>query len=160
MFPYCVGGSQRSSRANSNAEVSDSRRPSTQLREVCKRLEEDQADAPTEQKEVKQDLLKETEVDGDDAPAPVPQVKIGPDGELIIDEATTFIDTTQAKKAKEELLKTPLIFETANERATNYGSWGKKRKNIDWTQRETVRFFKGIHHVMQPIPHEQCKMQV
>ena len=28
---------------------------------------------------------------------PVPQVKVGPDGSIIVDEATTVIDTTQAR---------------------------------------------------------------
>ena len=136
--PSKAGSSLRSSRANSNADAVSNpgeRRPSTQLREVCKRLEE----------EVSEDAggnnldIKSKEEDA----MPVPQVKIGPDGALIIDEASTMIDTTAAKKAKEDLLKTPLVFETSN-LATNYGSWGKKRKNVDWTERETVRFFKAL----------------
>ena len=128
-------GSIRSSRANSTADAisnSGDRRPSTQLREVCKRLEEEVVDDP--------DSIENKEEN--EAP-PVPQVKIGPDGALIIDETSTVIDTTAAKKAKEDLLKTPLIFESSN-MATNYGSWGKKRKNVDWTERETVRFFKAL----------------
>ena len=55
---------------------------------------------------------------------PVPQVKVAPDGSIIIDEASVEIETTAAKKAKEDLLKSPLVFESANQ-ATNYGSWGK-----------------------------------
>ena len=132
--PSKCGSSLRSSRANSNADAISNpgdRRPSTQLREVCKRLEEEAEDDP-----------EKAEEEDNQAP-PVPQVKIGPDGALIIDEATTVIDTTAAKKAKEDLLKTPLIFESSN-MATNYGSWGKKRKNVDWTERETVRFFKAL----------------
>merc|ERR1712223_1499836 len=126
-------GSKRSSRANSNADAINtlgSRRPSTQLREVARKLEEEVADDPEK-------------TDEENKAPPVPQVKIGPDGELIIDEASTVIDTTAAKKAKEDLLETPLIFESSN-MATNYGSWGKKRKNVDWTERETVRFFKAL----------------
>ena len=65
---------------------------------------------------------------------PVPQVKVGPDGSIIIDEATTVIDTTQAKKAQKDLLNSTLVFESSN-KATNYGSWGKKRKNVDWSDR-------------------------
>ena len=65
---------------------------------------------------------------------PVPQVKVGPDGQIIVDEATTVIDTTQAKKAQKDLLNSTLVFESSN-KATNYGSWGKKRKNVDWSDR-------------------------
>lgn len=89
--PSKCGSSLRSSRANSNADAISNpgdRRPSTQLREVCKRLEEEAEDDP-----------EKAEEEDNQAP-PVPQVKIGPDGALIIDEATTVIDTTAAKKSK------------------------------------------------------------
>ena len=131
--PSKGGSSMRSSRANSNADAAtilQERRPSTQLREVCRRLEEEAVDDPKKEEE-------------ENNQPPVPQVKIGPDGALIIDEASTVIDTTAAKKAKEDLMKTSLVFESSN-MATNYGSWGKKRKNVDWTERETVRFFKAL----------------
>ena len=74
---------------------------------------------------------------------PVPQVKVGPNGEIVVDEESTIIETSAAKRAKEDLLKSPLVFENANV-TTNYGSWGKKRKNADWSDRETVRFYKAL----------------
>jgi transcription factor TFIIIB component B'' len=40
---------------------------------------------------------------------PVPQVKVGPDGSIIIDEATTLIETTAAKRAKEDFMRSPLV---------------------------------------------------
>lgn len=40
---------------------------------------------------------------------PVPQVKVGPDGSIIVDDSSTLIETTAAKKAKEDLLKTQLV---------------------------------------------------
>ena len=27
---------------------------------------------------------------------------------------------------------------------SNYGTWGKKRKNVDWTDKETLKFYKGL----------------
>lgn len=86
---------------------------------------------------------KGTDEDDDDDKMPVPQVKVGPNGELIIDEESTLIETTAAKKAKENLLKSPLVFESANQ-TMNHGSWGKKRKNVDWSDGETVRFYKAL----------------
>jgi hypothetical protein len=48
--------------------------------------------------------------DDDDGDAmPVPQVKVGPDGSIIIDESTTFIETTASKKAKEDFMRSPLV---------------------------------------------------
>ena len=40
---------------------------------------------------------------------PVPQVKVGPDGSIIIDETTTLIETTAAKRAKEDFMRSPLV---------------------------------------------------
>ena len=86
---------------------------------------------------------EEEEGEEEEDAMPAPQVKIGPDGSLVVDETSTVIDTTAAKKAKMDLLNSPLVFESSG-KATNYGSWGKKRKNVDWPERETVRFFKAL----------------
>jgi len=51
----------------------------------------------------------------DDEALPVPQVKVAADGSIILDEASTMIETSAAKKAKEDLLKSPLVFENANQ---------------------------------------------
>ena len=85
---------------------------------------------------------KEVAEEEEDEKMPVPQVKIGPDGQIILDEESTFIETSAAKKAKEELLKTPLVFETQS--STNYGTWGKKRKTVDWSEKETLRFYSAL----------------
>ena len=45
----------------------------------------------------------------DEEAMPVPQVMVGPDGSIIIDESTTLIETTAAKKAKDDFLKSPLV---------------------------------------------------
>ncbi len=104
------------------------------LEGVRKRLEEEEVDdAPS----------KTEEEDGPDDAMPVPQVKVGPNGEMIIDEESTIIETTAAKKAKEDLLRSPLVFESANQNS-NYGSWGRRRKNVDWGQRETLRFYRAL----------------
>ncbi|TRY74874.1 hypothetical protein TCAL_07132 [Tigriopus californicus] len=83
------------------------------------------------------------DLDEPDEDMPVPQVKVGPNGEIILDDESTLIETSAAKKAKEDLLKSPLVFENANQ-GTNYGSWGKKRKNVDWGDKETIRFYKAL----------------
>lgn len=101
---------------------------------VVKRLEEENVDDP----EVNQGTSEDSEETN-----PVPQVKVAPDGSIIIDEASTLIETTAAKKAKEDLLKSPLVFESANN-PTNYGSWGKKKKNADWSDKDTIKFYKAL----------------
>uniref|UniRef100_A0A0K2U4N2 Transcription factor TFIIIB component B'' Myb domain-containing protein n=1 Tax=Lepeophtheirus salmonis TaxID=72036 RepID=A0A0K2U4N2_LEPSM len=84
---------------------------------------------------------KEDEPVEEDQHMPVPQVKIGPDGQIVLDEDSTFIETTATKKAKEDLLKTSLVYEN---QSTNYGTWAKKRKNSEWGEKETVRFYKAL----------------
>ncbi len=121
--------------SDSRRESQDAVVPNT-LNAVAERLQEEAVDDPNATNS------NEKEDDEDDA-MPVPQVKVGPDGSIILDEQSTLIETTAAKKAKEDLLKSPLVFESANQ-ATNYGSWGKKKKNADWSDKDTVKFYKGL----------------
>ena len=74
---------------------------------------------------------------------PVPQVKIGVNGELIVDEASLQVETTQAKEAKIMLKNSTVVFET-NKTANNYGRWSKKRRHNDWSQKETIKFFRAL----------------
>ncbi len=108
------------------------------LNAVADRLREEAVDDPEAD-----ETGKNSENDNDDEAMPVPQVKVGADGNIILDEASTMIETTATKKAKEDLLKVPIVFENANQ-ATNYGSWGKKKKNADWSDKETVKFYKAL----------------
>ena len=73
---------------------------------VAERLREEAVDDPDEQGQV-------DEEDGDAMPAP--QVKVAADGTIILDEASTMIETTNYKKAKNDLIRAPLVFENANE---------------------------------------------
>ncbi len=130
--------------ANDDAIVPDS--VTNTMEQVRHRLEEEGGGERVEEEAVDEPSAtrsnNEDEVDEEDK-MPVPQVKVGPNGEMIIDEESTVIETTAARKAKEDLLKAPLVFENANQ-TSNYGSWGKKRKNVDWSSRETVRFYRAL----------------
>ena len=70
---------------------------------VAERLREEAVDDP--------DAVDEE--DGDAMPAP--QVKVAADGSIILDEASTMFETTNYKKAKNDLIKAPLVFENAND---------------------------------------------
>eukprot|EP00093_Oithona_nana_P009346 09346.XXX_223833_222253_1 [CDS] Oithona nana genome sequencing. len=112
------------------------------LETVAERLREEAVDHPDSDAAAKNSNESANEEEEDEA-LPVPQVKVAADGSIILDEASTMIETTAAKKAKEDLLKSPLVFENANQ-ATNYGSWGKKKKNADWSDKDTVKFYKAL----------------
>jgi len=74
---------------------------------------------------------------------PVPQVKVGLNGEIILDETSLHLETNDQKKAKEVLQKSPVVFET-NRTSTNYGTWSKKRRHNDWSEKETIKFYKAL----------------
>jgi len=74
---------------------------------------------------------------------PVPQVKVGVNGEIILDESSLQLETTEQKKAKDLLQKSPVVFEN-NKTSTNYGTWSKKRRHSDWSEKETLRFYRAL----------------
>jgi len=136
------GGSRMSTDTSAEPSPSSSARTS-RANSVDSRRASVTGGATTVNPTVNPEEKEEEEDEEVEGSMPVPQVKVGPDGQIIVDEATTVIDTTQAKKAQKDLLNSTLVFESSN-KATNYGSWGKKRKNVDWSDRETVRFFKAL----------------
>merc|ERR1719427_1830817 len=74
---------------------------------------------------------------------PVPQVKVGVNGEIILDESSLQLETTEQKKAKDLLQKSPVVFEN-NKTSTNYGTWSKNRRHSDWSEKETLRFYRAL----------------
>jgi len=76
---------------------------------------------------------------------PCPQVKLGANGEIILDDTSLVLETTDAKKAKDFLDSSPVaIVESGKTTATNYGTWSRKRKHVDWSEKETLRFYKAL----------------
>jgi len=105
------------------------------LNAVAEKLREEAVDDP--------DAIPDEEETEEDA-TPAPQVKVGADGNIILDEASLMIETTTTKKAKNDLITAPLVFESANS-ATNYGTWSKrKKKNADWSSKKTIKFYKAL----------------
>ena len=55
----------------------------------------------------------------------------------------TTITTSQPNVQIKDNLSWRQVIENAN-RVTNYGTWGKRKKTVVWTHKETVRFFKAL----------------
>ncbi|EEB19831.1 transcription factor TFIIIB B'' component, putative [Pediculus humanus corporis] len=84
--------------------------------------------------------------DSQNSRLPVPQLKIGSNGEIILDEKSVIIETSDAKKNREDLLKNSVpIFEDKGTRVSYYRS--KSRKTRDWTDFETKRFYKALNTI-------------
>lgn len=77
-------------------------------------------------------------------PPPVPRV-IVVNGEIILDDSSLVLETTEAKKAKNFLENAPVaVVENSKTNSTNYGTWSKKRKHVDWSEKETLRFYRAL----------------
>ena len=68
---------------------------------------------------------------------------MGANGEIILDEASTLVESTATKRARADMSNSPAVVETSN-RATNYGTWSKRRAHADWSRTDTLRFFRAL----------------
>ncbi|CAK9821538.1 Transcription factor TFIIIB component B'' homolog [Anthophora retusa] len=89
---------------------------------------------------------EEEEEENEDDPSsamPVPQVKVGPNGQLIIDEQSLVIEQTNAKKSKEVLSKEAII----DDDNSGNGFYKKRQKSKEWSKWETLKFYKALNTV-------------
>lgn len=88
-------------------------------------------------------VAEEDQMPDEDDSMPVPQVKVGINGEIILDDTSIMVETTAAKKAKTDLTNSPVVVENAS-KFTNYGTWSKKKRYSDWTEKETFKFYRAL----------------
>jgi len=106
-------------------------------------------DEPSAEKDVANEQVIVTgepveEVDEEDEGAmPAPQVRLGPDGQIILDDMSLVIETTETKKNKKELMNAEIIVENGAG-LVNYGSWRKRKRSSRWSLRETARFYRAL----------------
>lgn len=125
---------QRMSLEDEDERVDDPEEQISEDSQLPEKVEKTELDAKAE--EVLEDV-------GRSDALPVPRVKVGVNGEIIIDEASLHVETTQQKEAKVILKAAPLVFEN-NKTSYTYGRWSKKRRNRDWTEKETIKFYKAL----------------
>lgn len=100
----------------------------------------------TENCEGEEDKKKEDDEEESVRDVFAPQVKIGPNGQIILDEQSIKIQTTAAKN-RDEILSKAEVVEESNDTA-HYGKWNKKRRrSCEWTMKETARFYKALSTV-------------
>jgi len=87
---------------------------------------------------------EEEEEEDDPTVMPVPQVKVGPDGQLIIDEQSLVIESSNTKRAK-EILSTDVIIEDEN--CHGRGFYKKRQRGKDWPKWETFKFYRVLNVV-------------
>ncbi|XP_022913818.2 transcription factor TFIIIB component B'' homolog isoform X1 [Onthophagus taurus] len=73
-----------------------------------------------------------------------PQIKVGPNGEIVIDEKSLVIENAETKKSRKALEKAEVIdgdFDTA------YGVYKRAKRAKDWPNEETLRFYKALNTI-------------
>lgn len=60
---------------------------------------------------VNEDSLVKKERNADETMMPVPQLKLGPNGEIILDEKSLVIETTGDKEARETLANADIVYD-------------------------------------------------
>ncbi|GLV40496.1 B double prime 1 [Carabus blaptoides fortunei] len=81
---------------------------------------------------------------GEDA-TPVPQVKVGPNGEIILDEQSLVIEQTGTKKGREKLANSQIV--NVDDLDRTYGIYKRPKRAKDWNVVETLRFYKTLNTV-------------
>ena len=69
----------------------------------------------------------------------VPQVKVGPNGQIIIDEKSLVIDQY---KAQENIDRSDIL---VDEDTNGNGFYKRRQKSKDWNKWETVKFYKALN---------------
>lgn len=89
-----------------------------------------------------EEILKEEDVD-DPSAMPAPQVKVGPDGQLILDEQSLVIEQTGTRKHREILSQQAII----EDEDSGGGFYKKRQKSKEWPKWETFKFYKALNIV-------------
>ncbi|KAI8420070.1 hypothetical protein MSG28_008658 [Choristoneura fumiferana] len=98
-------------------------------KEATLKDEEERKKAPVEEEEV------------DDPPAesaPVPQIKLGPNGEIMLDEQSLVIKQTDSNRK----LSSSVVREGAW--GGGGGRYSRSARTADWSEAETVRFYRAL----------------
>lgn len=84
------------------------------------------------------------ETDEESNALPAPQIKIGPDGEITIDEKSLVIENKQVKKSQEKIQKSKVV---DGDTVSTYGIYKKTKRTKLWGKKETLRFYKALNAI-------------
>ncbi|KYN05589.1 PREDICTED: transcription factor TFIIIB component B'' homolog [Cyphomyrmex costatus] len=87
--------------------------------------------------------ISEEEDEDDPATTSAPQVKVGPDGQLIIDEQSLVIEQADARR-EEKLLASDITIEDDNFRG---GFYKRHKRSKEWPKWETFKFYRVLNVV-------------
>ncbi|EGI70227.1 PREDICTED: transcription factor TFIIIB component B'' homolog [Acromyrmex echinatior] len=88
--------------------------------------------------------IPEEEDEDDPSAMPTPQVKVGPDGQLIIDEQSLVIEQTDARR-DEEMMTNNVTIEDDNFHSG--GFYKRHKRSKEWPKWETFKFYRVLNVV-------------
>lgn len=103
-------------------------------------IEDDLEDDPSKEEDIDDPSVNKSDEENE---MPVPQLKVGPDGEIILDEKSLVVENKQTKKGREEIEKSKVI--DGDTFDTGYGIYKRAKRSKDWTPSETLRFYKALN---------------
>ncbi|XP_063540545.1 uncharacterized protein LOC134749518 [Cydia strobilella] len=104
-------------------------------------LKAKEANQKDEEERKKAPVIEEDPDDPDDPPgdaAPVPQIKLGPNGEIMLDEQSLVIKQTDSNRK----LSSSVVREGAW--GGGGGRYSRSARTADWSEAETVRFYRAL----------------
>ncbi|XP_058058109.1 uncharacterized protein LOC131209132 [Anopheles bellator] len=78
-------------------------------------------------------------------PQLTPQLKLGPNGEMILDEASLVIENEREKEIRETLANTDIVYQ--DEFSGNSGYYTRIKRTQGWSDEETIRFYRCLHTI-------------
>ncbi|KRT84632.1 hypothetical protein AMK59_2095, partial [Oryctes borbonicus] len=116
-----MSSNKRKRKSTSSSDVSDSKQ----------KPEEEKIDDPQ--------LASES-----DNELPAPQIKVGPNGEIVVDEKSLIIENSETKRSREALQMSEVV---DGDDDTSYGIYKKTKRTKEWTKEETLRFYKALNTI-------------
>ncbi|XP_055595438.1 transcription factor TFIIIB component B'' homolog [Uranotaenia lowii] len=74
-----------------------------------------------------------------------PQLKLGPNGEMILDEASLVVENEREKEIRDALARTEVVYQ--DEFSGNSGYYSRYKRTKDWPPEETIRFYRCLHTI-------------
>ncbi|XP_011315475.1 transcription factor TFIIIB component B'' homolog [Fopius arisanus] len=93
---------------------------------------------------VEPEEVVEPEEEEDESEMPVPQLKVGVNGELVVDEQSLVIENMALKRDQDAVSRRRVL---VDEEGAIGGFYKKRTKSKDWTPLETLKFYKALNTV-------------
>uniref|UniRef100_A0A8D8P4G9 Transcription factor TFIIIB component B'' homolog n=1 Tax=Culex pipiens TaxID=7175 RepID=A0A8D8P4G9_CULPI len=74
-----------------------------------------------------------------------PQLKLGPNGEMILDETSLVVENEREREMRDTLAKTEVVY--MDEFSGNSGYYSRFKRTKDWAPEETIRFYRCLHTI-------------